>query len=197
MRTADETVTRSPSILMIEGREYALYQGFRERTKLVDVKLLWVEEAKNLLIPMYIALMTSWVIWHALLWFVFGFVVLVLAAVVLGHYIDSRSVAVIPVSVVEKDRQGRSATLSIFLRSVRGFSTRRDGRYTATVHTDMADFLLGAIGPDRAHGRRTLPRIPAELRNPKARRFAWGSYAYLVSTLAFTVVLVAVYLARR
>jgi len=197
MSTTENVATQSPSILMIEGREYALYQGFRERTKLVDVKLLWVEEAKNLLIPVWVALMTSWVIWHALLWYVLGFVVLGLAAVVLGHYIDSRSVAVIPVSVVEKDRQGPTATLSIFLRSVRGFSTRRDGRYMATVHTGMADFLLGAIGPDRVHGRRTLPRIPMELRNPKALRFAWGSYAYLVSTLAFTVVLVAVLLARR
>jgi hypothetical protein len=122
--------------------------------------------------------------------------VLIVASLVLSHYIDSHSVAVIPVSVVEKDRQGPSATLYIFLRSVRGFSTRRDGRYTATVHTDMADFLLGAIGPDRAHGRRSLPRIPTELRNPKARLFAWGSYAYSVSMLAALVVLVVVRVSR-
>jgi hypothetical protein len=196
MDTTNDVTTRSPSILMIEGREYALYQGFRERTKLVDVKLLWVEEAKNLLTPVNVALMMSTVILHEYSWYFFGIVVLILAALVLGHYIDSRSVAVIPVSVVEKDRQGPSATLSIFLRSVRGFTTRRDGRYTATVHTDMADFLQGAIGPDRAHGRRTLPRIPTELRNPKVRWFVWGSYANSFTALA-VLVLALVLLARR
>ncbi|NYI41825.1 hypothetical protein [Demequina lutea] len=196
MHTTDETVTRSPSILMIEGREYALYQGFRERTKLMDVKLLWLDGAKNLLLPVWVALMMSEVLFHDLLWSVFGLVMLILAAVVVGHYIDSHSVAVIPVSVVEKDRQGPSATLYIFLRSVRGFTTRRDGRYTATVHTDMADFLLGAIGPDRAHGRRSLPRIPTELRNPKARRFAWGSYSHWVSNLALAVFVVVLLVSR-
>src|SRR5665647_3003003 len=106
MDTTHDVATRAPSILMIEGREYALYQGFLERTRLVDVRLLWLDGAKNLLLPVWVALMMSTVIFHDLLWSVFGFVVLILAALVLGHYIDSHSVAVIPVSVVEKDRQG-------------------------------------------------------------------------------------------
>ena len=195
MDTTNDVTTRSPSILMIEGREYALYQGFRQRTKLWDVRLLWLDATGNLVLVVYTALMTKALIFTDL-WFLFGAVVLVLPYAAVMRYIDSHSVAVIPVSVVEQDRQGPTATLSIFLRSIRGFSTRPDGRYTATVHTDMADFLLGAIGPDRTRGRRSLPRIPKKLRNPKVRRFAWASCPYQVSMLPLLIYPVVV-LARR
>ena len=48
MDTTHDVATRAPSILIIEGREYVLYQGFLQRTRLVDVKLLWLDAPKNL-----------------------------------------------------------------------------------------------------------------------------------------------------
>jgi hypothetical protein len=180
---------------MIEGREYALYQGFLQRTRLVDVKLLWLDATGNLVLVLYVALMTKALIFTDL-WFLFGAVVLVLPYAAVSSFMRSHSVEVVPVSVVEKERQGLTSTLFIFTRPQRSFSTDRGARLTATVHTDMADFLLGAIGPDRARGRRSLPRIPNKLRNPKVRRFAWASCPYQVSMLPLLIYLVVVLIRR-
>jgi hypothetical protein len=118
--TIHDVATRSPSILMIEGREYALYQGFLERTKLVDVKLLWLDGAKNLALLLAVALMTvSFTLPDSSLWFAFGFLAAGLAFAAVSSFMDSHSVAVVPVSVVEKERQGLTSTLFIFTRPQR------------------------------------------------------------------------------
>ena len=182
MDTTNDVTTRSPSILTIEGREYALYQGFLQRTMLWDVRLLWLDATRNFVLVLYVALMTYALLFTDL-WFLLGAVALAPAYAVVMRHIDSHSAAVISVSVVEKDRQGPTSTLFVFVRSIRTASTRGNSRFTASVQTDMADFLLSAIGPDLVRGRRSLPRIPTDLRNPKARRFAWASCSYSVAML--------------
>lgn len=197
MHTTDETVIRSPSILMIEGREYALYQGFLERTRLVDVKLLWLNAPKNLAMLLYGVLMVVYFSRpDSSLWFAFAAFAAGLASAPVSSFMRSHSVEVVPVSVVEKDRQGPSSTLFIFTRSTRSSSTRRDARFTATVHTDMADFLLGAIGPGRARGFKSRPRVPTELSYPKLRRYVWFPYANTFAAFALPVVLVIALITR-
>jgi hypothetical protein len=198
MDMIDDAATRPPSVILIDGREYALYQGFRERTKLVDVKWLWLDAAKNFAILLSsVLLAVSLTHPDSSLWLLIGYLAAVFAFVAVSFFMESRSVAVVPVSVVEKDRQAPSATLYIFLRSVGGFSTRRDGRYTATVHIDMADFLLGAVDRGRARRFSSRPRIPAELRNPTVWRFVWGSYANSIAALAVLVVAFVILVTRH
>jgi hypothetical protein len=197
MGTTNDVTTRSPSIVIIEGREYALYQGFLQRTRLVDVKLLWLDTARNLAMLLYGVLM---VVYFSRLdssvWFLVGALAVGLASSVVSSFMRSHSVAVVLVSVVEKERQGLTSTLFIFTRPQPSFSTDRGARLTATVHTDMADFLVGAVGPGRARGFKSRPRVPAELSYPNVRPYVWFSYAYAFAALGLLVAVVVV-LVRR
>jgi hypothetical protein len=194
MDTTHDVATRAPSILMIEGREYALYQGFLERIRLMDVKLLWLDAAKNLAILLYgVLILISVARPDSSSWVFVGALAAALSSAAGSYFMVSHSVAVVPTTVVEKDRQGPSATLYIFVRSMLAFSTRRDARFTATVHTDMADFLLSAFAEGQSRRFRRRPRVPSAFMTPRAHRQAWASSAgLLVAFLALVSIYVAV-----
>ncbi|NTV40618.1 MAG: hypothetical protein HGA51_11780 [Demequinaceae bacterium] len=182
MTTTDNGTVQSPGILMIEGREYILYDGFLGRINVAEVGLLWLYSSTQwVLVLTYALLLPFTEAW----WPIFIAVVLLLVAIVGTIFVFGRPVMATPVAVVERDRSGTTSSLSV--------ATRRHGAFTLTTHTDMADFLLRAITVDRR--RRFWPRrdVPAGLVHPKMMRHVWNGAAVCV---AMTVTVVLVFVTR-
>jgi hypothetical protein len=178
MELTDDAATRPPSVMLIDGREHVLYDELLGRIRMAEVKLLWLYSSMLWVLALILALQLPFTdAWWPLL-----IAIPLLLAMFVGVYVQlSRPVMTTPISVVERDRNGATSRLSV--------STRRHGTFSVTAHTDMADFLLGAITTDRR--RRFTPRrdVPAGLVHPKMMRHVW-------SGTAVGVVLIAVLVAR-
>ena len=191
MATIDDVFTRSPRVLMIQGREHVLYQGSFERIRIADSKLLWLNAAKEWALALFVGLMVAdYFVPDSVLWLVFAALPAVVVYGAVSFYMDSRSVLGTPFSIVERDRSGTSSTLSISTKSTMLFSMHPTVTHIATAHTDMADFLVGAYGVNQPRGFRQRPRIPTELAHPTARLHRWSSVGAFFTIAASFVVLV-------
>ena len=178
MELTDDAATRPPSVMLIDGREYMLYDELLGRIRMAEVRMLWLYSSMLWVLALILALQLPFTdAWWPLL----IAIPLLLAMLAAALFMFGRPAITTPVAVVEKGRNGATSRLSV--------STRRHGTFSVTAHTDMADFLLGAITTDRR--RRFTPRreVPAGLVHPKMMRHVW-------SGTAVGVVLIAVLVAR-
>lgn len=148
--------------MTIARRQYVLDDVFVGRIQIVRPHVLWINAA---IIWAYVLVALFWLIlWGSFdTWQLFA----MLLTGITSFYTDRHSIT--PVAALEKDRQGARATLDIV--------TRVDGTLTVTVHTDMVDYLLGALTADRARRFRPHWEVPAHLAEPTMRRCAWISAA--------------------
>ncbi|NYI41826.1 hypothetical protein [Demequina lutea] len=180
MDMIDDAATRPPSVILVNGREYMLYDEFLGRIKMAEVKLLWFYSSLLWVGALTFALLLPFTeAW----WPIFIAIALLLVMCAGVFFMFSRPVMTTPVTVVETHRNGTSSRLSV--------STRRHGTLTVTAHADMADFLLRAITADRR--RRFSPRrdVPADLVHPKMMRHVWSGTAASVAMLAILAARVA------
>ena len=193
MSTTDDVTTQSPGIMMIEGREYALYQGLLERIQIADAKLLWVNNAQEWAGTLFVVLAAiNAARPDSSLWLAFAALAAALGSVALSFFMDSRDALTTPFTVVERDRAGGRSTLVITSKSQRVSSTRPTGTTFATVHTEMADFLLTAFSEEKSRRFRQRPRVPAALRTPRALHQARAANAsQLVALVALISIAVA------
>lgn len=181
MGTTDNATPRSPSILMIDGREYMLYDEYVGPIKFANITRLWLVAALAwtpvLLLGMGSAMRMG--LWESrTAWAILGVVMLLAIGVAIGVAIAALAslaagpVFITPIAVTEVDRQGTWSTLSI--------ATRRRTVLTVVAHVDMADFLVGSVTGDVG---RSAPRhpIPAQLTHPAMRRYVLSSYAALAA----------------
>jgi hypothetical protein len=194
MGTTDDVTTRSPGILMIEGREYVLYQGFLERLRIADAKLLWLNTAKMWAFGVSAVLMAINAFRSdSTLWFAYGAFAAIVCASAISALIVNRDLVTIPDAVGERERAAGSSTLEIISLSQRGFSVRPPVLHVATVHPQMADFLLTEIPVGHTWSFRQRPRLPAALATPRARRQAWAANAGpLVALVGVVAIVVAI-----
>lgn len=166
MDTIYPSTPQSPSILLIGGREHVLYHGLFEPLRIADAKLLWLNSAVAWLSILYLVLIAAslgddgW-------WSYLAAFAALLAVAAIGSFMKSRSVVTTPVAINEKDRRGTWSRLAI--------STRRHGTLTATVNTDMADFLLTTLAAGQTRRFTSRPDIPVELTHPGTQRHVWIS----------------------
>lgn len=173
----DDAATRSPSILMISGRKYMLYDEYVGPIKFANITRLWLVAALTwtpiLLMGMGSAMrMGMWESRSA--WAILGVVMLLAIGVAIAALasLAAGPVFITPIAVTEVDRQGTWSTLSI--------ATRRRTVLTVVAHVDMADFLVGSV---TGNVGRSAPRhpIPAQLTHPAMRRYVMSSYAALAA----------------
>lgn len=184
MTTTDDVTTQSPGILMIEGREHVLYQGFLERIRIANARLLWLNTASVWFVALF-TILTAIDIAHpdSSWWIYIAALAAIVSSVAFSLFMESRDVLSTPFAVVERDRAGGSSTLVITSRPQRGFSTRPTVVRFATVHPEMADFLRTAFSGGQSRRYRQRPRVPVEFRTSRARRQAWASNVALPVTL--------------
>ncbi len=194
MSTTDDVTTQSPGIMMIEGREYALYQGFSERIRIADVKLLWLNTAKDWGVTLFAILAAiSAARPETNPWLSFAGLAALSGSAALSVFMDHRAVLITPFAGVEKERAEGSSTLAVTSQSPRVFSRRPTMIQSATVHPEMADFLLTAFSEGQSRRFRQRPRVPAAFRTPRARRQEWASNTgTLVALLALVSIAIAV-----
>jgi hypothetical protein len=194
MDKIDDVTTRSPSILMIEGVEHVLYEGFVERIKIADANLLWLNTAKMWALALYAVLIAINAFRSdSSLWLPFAGLAVISGSAVLSVFLDNRAVLTIPFAVAERDRAGEWSTLAITSQPLRMFSTNPIVTQFATVHPAMADFLLTAFSGERSRPFRERPRLPAALTTPRARRQAWAANAGpLVALVGVVAIIVAI-----
>lgn len=181
METTNDAWELSPSIMLINGREYVLIQHLLERVQIADARLLWRDSVfvwGLLLIPLNVA---NGEFFDTNGWVLFGISAAIFAGLAMRFFGRDRSAAISPVTVTEEDRSGTGSQLAI--------STRRERTINATVHTDMADFLLRTVGTDRTRRARLRREIPAELRDRRARWHELNLLAAAIATIAAIVVI--------
>jgi hypothetical protein len=183
MDTIHDAATRSPSILMIEGVEHVLYQGFLQRIKIADARLLWLNAVKMWAFALYAVLIAINAFRSDSSLFPLAGLAVISGSAALSVFLDNRAVLTIPFAVAERDRAGESSTLAITSQPLRMFSTNPIVTQFAPVHPAMADFLLTAFSGEQSRPFRERPRLPTEFRTPRARRQAWASKAGLLVVL--------------
>ncbi len=164
MDTIYPVTPQSPDILLIGGREHVLYHGLFEPLKIVDARLLWLNSVLAWAVALYTVLLVltlgddGW-------WTLLAVTAAAVPLIAVGAFIENRSGVTTPVAIDEKDRSGTWSRMII--------STRRHAPLTATVHTDMADFLLATIADGQTRRFTSRPEIPFELRHPGMQRHVW------------------------
>jgi len=155
---------KSPSILLIGGREHVLYHGVFEPLKIVDARLLWLNSALVWAGALYIVLLVvtlgddGW-------WTLLAVIAAAVPVIAVSSFIESRSGVTTPVAIDEKDRTGAWSRMII--------STRRHAPLTVTAHADMANFLLATVADSQTRRFTSRPEIPIELRHPGTQRHVW------------------------
>lgn len=194
MDMIDDAATRSPSILMIEGVEHVLYQGFLEHIRIADARLLWLNTVRGWGITLFAVLAAINAFRpDSSLWLPFAGLAAITGSAGLSVFMHSRDSLSIPSAVAKSDTAGGSSTLAITSQSLRLLSTNPTVTQIATVHPEMADFLLTAFSGERSRPFGQRPRLPAAFRTPRARRQAWASKAgLLVALSALASIVVAV-----
>ena len=180
MTTTDDVTTQSPSIVMIGGREYVLIQHLLERVQIAEARLLWrgsVFAWGFLLIPLNIA---NGTLFDTNGWVLFGMFAALFVLFAMRFFGKDRSVVITPVTVSEEDRSGTESQLAI---------STREGTVTATVHTDMADFLLRTVSTDRTRRARLRREIPSKHKGRGLGWYEWNLIAAIVTTIAAIVVI--------
>jgi len=191
MDTTDDVTTRSPKILMIEGREYALYQGLLDPIKIADVKLLWLNTVQNWLLTLFAVLIATDIARPDSRWWFFGGAYAALAgSAALSVFMRNHDVLITPSAGAATDSAEGSSTLAVTPQSGGVFSTRLGVVEYATVDPKMADYLLTAFAKGKTRTFRRPPRIPSTLLTPRARRQAWVSNAGLFVALVALVSIV-------
>jgi hypothetical protein len=194
MGTTNDVTTRSPSILMIEGRNHVLYQGFLQRIRIADARLLWLDTVKGWGITLFAVLAAiNAVRPDSSPWLAFVGLAAISGSAALSVFLDNRAALATPFAVVERARDGEVSTLAITSTSPRMFSTSPFITQFATVHTEMADFLLTAFAEGYFGSFRKRPRVPAALTTSSARRRSRADSASLLVALGgFVSIVVAV-----
>jgi len=194
MDTIHDAATRSPSILMIEGREHVLYQGFLERLRIADARLLWLNTAKMWAFGVCAVLLAINAFRSdSTLWFAYGAFAAIVCSSAISAFIVNRDLVTIPDAVGERERAAGSSTLEIISLSQRVFSVRPPVLRVATVQPEMADFLLTEIPVGHTWSFRQRPRLPAALTTTRARRQAWAANAGpLVALVGVVAIVVAI-----
>jgi len=178
MDTTDDVTTRSPKILMIEGREYVLYQGFLERIQIADVKLLWLNTVQNWLLTLFAVLIATDIARPDSGWWFFGGGYAAFAgSAALSVFMRNHDVLVTPSASSTKDGDMGSSTLAVAAQSGGRFYTGPNVIKTVTVHPEMENFLLDAFAEGQPHSFRQRPRVQSAFTMPSARRQAWASNA--------------------
>jgi len=186
MGTIDEVTTRSPRILMIGGREHVLVQGLGERIQIADPRLLWRESARVWMFLLFPVLnIANGELFDTNGWVLLGTFAVLGVALAMSFFGKGRSVMITPVTVVETERSGTWSQLAM--------STPRNVSTIATVHTDMADFLLRTVSADRTRRARLRREIPSELKGRGSGWYEWNVLAAVIATIAAIVV---IYLVR-
>jgi len=193
MTRTDDVTTKSPSILMIEGCEHVLYQGLTARFRIADARLLWLNTARGWLIALYALLSAiNAARSHFSLWLSFVGLAAIGGAVALSVFTENRGVLTTPLAVVERERAGGSSTLAITAKSPRSFSGQPTVTQFATVHPEMADFLLAAFAEGQSRRFRQRPRVPVALSTRRARVQSWAEIVgLLVAIVALVLIVVA------
>jgi len=188
MELTDDAATRPPSVILINGREYVLYQGFTERLRIANAKSLWVHTVSTWLLAVFAGLTTiNGFRPDSSLWFSAAGLVAVGCSAALANSLDNQDLFIRPLVVSTRKWDGGAPALAITSEPQSVFSKRTIVVQFATVHPEMADFLLAAFDEGKTPGFRQRPRIPSTLITPRARRQAWLSNAGLVVTLGMLV----------
>ena len=177
MDSTDNATPWSPSVLLINGRKYMLYDEYVGPIKFADITRLWLVAAvvwtPFLSLGMGSAMRMG--MWESpTAWAISGVVMLLAIGVAIAGLVTLAAgpIFMTPVAVTEVDRQGTWSTLSI--------ATRRRTVLTVVAHVNMADFLVGAVTGEVGWSAPRHP-IPADLTHPAMRGYVMSSYAALAA----------------
>ncbi len=167
-------------MIMIGGREYVLIQHVLERVQIAEARTLWrgsVFAWSFLLIPLNVA---NGRLFDINGWVLAGTFAALFVLFAMRFFGNDRSAVITPVTVSEEDRNGTESKFAI---------ATREGTVMATVHTDMADFLLRTVGAHRTRRENLRREVPFALRARSARWHEWNVVAAIIATIAAIVVI--------